>query len=156
MASVFRSSAKLQHVDQASQTASSAFEEVTSQDLLSSGAILNVDSQTLAQENLELTAELVRVFESRRAIGGDQEKSFERLFIEVRGFGFDHLDGHDAEGPHVDFAAVLLLLDDFGGHPIRRTDHGGALGFLVGKLGAETEIGWEAIVSMKQWARSTR
>ena len=83
IASVFRSSAELQHVNQASQAASSAFEEITGQDLLSSSAILDLDSQALAQENLELTAELVGVFESRRAIGGDQKKGFERLFIEV-------------------------------------------------------------------------
>ena len=147
---MFRCSAELQHVDQASQAASSAFEEVTCQNFLSSGPILDVDSQALAQENLELTAELVGIFESRCTIGGDQEEGFERLFIEVRGLGLDHLDRHDAEGPHINFAAVLFLLDDFGGHPVRCTNHSGALGFLVGELGAETKIGWKAAVSMKR------
>ena len=153
IALVFSGSAKLQHVNQASQAASSAFEEVTGQNLLGSGAILDVDGQALAQENLELAAELVGIFEGRRAIGGDQEKCFERLLIEVRGFGLDHLDGHDAEGPHVDFAAVLFLLDDFGRHPIGCTNHSSTLGLLVGELGAETKVGWKTIVTMKQWVR---
>lgn len=126
-ASVFSSGPEFEHVNQASQATSSAFEEITGQDFLSSGAILDVDSQALAQEYLELTAELVGVLQSRRAVGGDEEKGFERLFVEVRGFRLDHLDCHDAEGPHVDFAAVLLLLDDFGSHPIRRADHSSAL-----------------------------
>ena len=138
---MFGSGSELQHVDQASQAASPALQEITGQDLLSGGAILDVDSQALAQKDLELAAEFVGVLESRRAVGGDEEEGFERLFVEVRGFGFDHLDGHDAEGPHVDFAAVLLLFDNFRSHPIRCADHSSALGFLVCELGAETKIG---------------
>lgn len=141
IASVFSSGPEFQHVNQASQATSSAFKEITGQNLLSSGTILDVDSQALAQENLELAAKLVGVLQSRRTVGGDKEKGFERLFVEVRWFGLDHLDSHDAEGPHVDFAAVLLLLDDFGSHPIRRADHSSALGLLVGELGAEPKIG---------------
>ncbi len=70
---MFRGRAEFQHVDQASQAAASAFEKVAGQYLLGSGAILDVDSQTLAQENLQLTAELVGIFESRSAISSDQE-----------------------------------------------------------------------------------
>ena len=32
------------------------------------------------------------------------------------------------------------MFDDFRGHPVRRADHGGAFGFLVGEFGAEAEI----------------
>lgn len=140
--SVFRRSTEFEHVDQARQAASSAFEEITVQNFLGSGAILDVDSQTLAEEDFELTAELVGVLESWCAIGGDQEKSFERLFVQVRRFGLDHLNSHDAEGPHIHFATIFFLLDDFRCHPIRRANHSSALGFLIGKLGAETEVGW--------------
>ena len=76
IASVLRRSAELQHVDQASQATSPAFEEVTGQDLLSSSPVLDVDSQALAQKDLELAAELVGVFKSWCTIGGDQEKGF--------------------------------------------------------------------------------
>ena len=138
---MFRSGAKLQHVDQASQAASPAFEKITGQDLLRGGAVLDVDGQTLAQEDFELAAELVGVLKGRGAVGGDEEKGFEWLFVEVGGFGLDHFDGHDAKRPHVDFAAVLFLLDNFGGHPIWCADHSSALGLLVGELRTETKIG---------------
>ena len=69
--SVLRSSAELQQVDQAGQAATSAFEEIPGQDFLSGGAILDVDGQTLAQEDFEFPAKLVGILESRRAIGGD-------------------------------------------------------------------------------------
>ena len=48
VALVFGSGSELQHIDQAGQATSSAFEEVTGQDFLGSGAVLDVDSQTLA------------------------------------------------------------------------------------------------------------
>ena len=78
---------------------------------------------------------------------GDEVEGFEWFFVEVRGFGLDHFDGHDAEGPDVDFWSVFFLLDDFGGHPVGCADHGGALAFGFGELGAETEIGCGADVS---------
>ena len=134
------SGAEFEQVDKTSHAASAALEEVTIQDLDGGGAILDVDSQALAEEDFELAAELVGVLESRGAVGGDQEKSFERLFIEVRRLGLNHLDSHDTERPHVNFAAIFLLLDDFGGHPVRSSDHGGALGLLISELGAESEI----------------
>ena len=43
-------------------------------------------------------------------------------------------------GPDVHFAAVFFLLDDFGRHPVRGADHGGAFGALFGEFGAEAEI----------------
>ena len=153
---VLRSSTELQQINQASQAATSAFEEVPGENFLSGSAILDVDGQTLAQEDFELPAKLVGILESRSAIGGDEEKGFERLFVEVRRFRLDHLNGHDAEGPHIDFAAVLFLLDDFGGHPIRRANHSSAFRFLVSELSAETKIGCKAVVSTKQWIGNTR
>ena len=134
------SGAESEQVDQAGHAASAALEEVPVQDLDGGGAVLDVDSQALTEEDLELAAELVGVLEGRGAVSGDQEKSFERLFIEVWRFGLDHLNSHNTKRPHVYFAAILLLLDDFGSHPVRSADHGSALRLLIGKLGAETEI----------------
>ena len=82
------------------------------------------------------------MLELRRAIGRDQKEGFEGFFVQIRGLRFDELDSHDAERPDVDFAAVFLLLDDFGCHPIRCADHGRALGLGVGEFGAEAEVGW--------------
>lgn len=135
------SGAELQHVDQTRQAASATPKEIARQDLNGSGAILDIDSQTLTQEDFQVAAELVRMLQRWRAVGGDQEKGLERFFIQIWRLGLDHLDGHDAERPHVDFAAVLLLLDDFRGHPVRCANHGRSLGFLVGEFGAEAKVG---------------
>ena len=135
------SGAEFEQVNKTSHAASAALEEVTIQDLDGGGAILDVDSQALTEEDFELAAELVGALECRGAVGGDQEKSFQRLFIEIRRLGLNHLDSHDTERPHVNFAAIFLLLDDFGGHPVGRPDHGGALVALFGQFGAEAEVG---------------
>lgn len=135
------SGAEFQHVSQTSQAASTTPEEIGREDLNGSGTVLDIDGQTLAQEDFQVATELVRVLQRWRAVGGDQKKCFERLFVEIRRLGFDHLDGHDAERPHVNFAVVLLLLDDFRSHPVGCADHGRALRFLVGEFSAEAEVG---------------
>ena len=142
---MLRSGAEFEHIDQTSQTATPALQEITHQDLGRGGTVLDVDRQALAQKHFELAAEFVRVFESGGAVGGDEVEGFEGFFVEVGGLGFDHFDGHDAEGPHVHFAAVFFLLDDFGGHPVRCADHCGALRFLICEFGAEAEIGWSRV-----------
>ena len=103
---------------------------------------LDFHAQTRAEKLLQRQGQLLRVLELRRAVGRDQEERFEGFFVEVGRFRLDQLDGHDAERPDVDFAAVFLLLDDFGRHPIRCADHGGALGFRVGEFGAEAKVGY--------------
>ena len=133
---------KFQHIHQTRQTAPPLSQEIPLQNLLRTCPILDLHRQTLAQKDLQLLTQLIRILQCRRAVGRNQEKRFEGFFVEVRGFGFDHLNGHDAEGPHVDFGAVFFLLDDFGGHPVGSADHGGAFGFLVGQFGAETEVGY--------------
>ena len=81
------------------------------------------------------------MFQRGRAVGGNEEEGFEWFFVEVRGFGFDHFNGHDAERPHVHFRAVFALLDHFWGHPVGGPDHGRAFGFGFGEFGAEAEVG---------------
>lgn len=110
-------------------------------ELLGGGATLDIDTEADAQERLELLGQLLGLLEARGAVGGDQVQSLEGLLVEVRRLGLDHFDRHDAEGPDVDFAAVLLLLDDLGRHPVGRADHGGAFGALLGEFGAEAEVG---------------
>ncbi len=131
---------KLQQIRQTSQR-TPILQKVMSQQLCRRRTALYVDAKTYTQESLELTAQFLRVLEARRAVRGDQVEGFERFFVEVRGFGFDHFNGHDAEGPDVDFGAVFLLLDDFGCHPVRGADHSGALAFGFGEFGAEAEVG---------------
>ena len=57
--------------------------------------------------------------------------------------GSRRTDGHDAEGPDVDFGTVLFARDDFGRHPVRCANQRRALRLLVRELGAEAEIGCE-------------
>ena len=140
--SMLRSRPKLQHIHQTRQATPPPLQKISSQNLTRRRAILHINRQTLAQKHLQLPTQLVRVLERRGAVRGDEEERFEGFFVEVRGLGFDHFDGHDAEGPHVHFAAVFFLLDDFGSHPVGRADHSGAFGFLVGEFGAESEVGW--------------
>ena len=143
---MLRCSSKLQHVNQTRQAAASTLQEITSENFTGRGAVLDIDGEALTQEDFELSAQLVRVLERRGSVRGDEPEGFEGFFVEVRGFGFDHFDGHDAEGPHVDFAAVFFLFDDLGGHPVGCAHHGGTLGFLIGEFGAETEVGCNEIL----------
>lgn len=117
-------------------------QKVMIQQLLRRRATLDIHAQTHRQERLELFTQTLGLLEARRAVGGDQIQGLEGLLVEVGRFRLNHFDGHDAERPDVDFRAVLLLLDDLGGHPVGGADHGGALGLGLGELGAEAEIGW--------------
>ena len=101
----------------------------------------NIDTQTHAQKRLQLLTQPFRPLQPRRPIRRNQPQRLQRLFIQIRRLAFNHFNRHDAETPHVDFGAVFLLLDDFGGHPVGRADHGGAFGFLLGEFGAEAEVG---------------
>jgi hypothetical protein len=129
-----------QHLCQAGETAAIRH-EVVRQQFICSGSAFDIDTKTDAKECLELSAELVWVLQSRRAVGGDQEESFQGFFIQVRWFGFDHLNSHDAERPNIDLGTVFLLFDHFWRHPVGSAHHGCTLRLGLGKLGAETKIG---------------
>lgn len=116
-------------------------QELMPAQLLRRRSTLNVDAQANTQESLELLTQLLRLLQPRRAVRRNQIKRLERLLVQIRRFGLDHFDGHDAERPDVDFGAVFFLLDDFGGHPVGSADHGGAFGALLGEFGAEAEVG---------------
>ena len=118
-----------------------ALQEIMANKLISRRPTLNIHAKTHAQERLELLGQLLWLLEARGAVGSDEVQGLKGLLVEVGRLRLDHLDGHDAEGPDVDFAAVFLLLDDFGGHPVGGADHGGALVALLGQLGAETKVG---------------
>lgn len=130
---------EVEQLAEAVETAS-ALQEVVAHELGCAGAALDVDAETDGQECFEFLGQLVRLLEAGRAVCGDEVEGFEGLFVEVGRLRFDHFDGHDAERPDVHLVAVLLLLDDFGRHPVGRADHGCSLGPLLGELGAETKI----------------
>lgn len=136
MASTLSESEKLAEAG----NAAAVLQEVVPAKLFRGRTALDVDAQAHAQERLQLLGQLLGLLKSGSAVGCDQVESLEGLFVQVWWLGLDHFDCHDAEGPDVDLGAVLLLLDDFGCHPVRRTDHGGTLRALLGELGAETEI----------------
>ena len=67
--------------------------------------------------------------------------------------GSRRTDGHDAEGPDVDFGTVLFARDDFGRHPVRCADHRRALCVRrVADLRAETKVGCKPISNIIQKA----
>lgn len=117
-------------------------QEIMLQQLIRTRATPNIHTQTNTQESLELLAQLFGFLEAWGPVGGDEVECFEGFLVEVGGFGFDHLDGHDAKGPDVDFGAVFFLLDDFGRHPVGGADHGCAFGFCFGEFGAEAKVSW--------------
>lgn len=137
MAALFSESEKLgEHVGVAAR-----LEEVVSTKLLGSGTRLDINAQANAQEALEFLAKGFRLLQTRGTIGSNQVQSLQRLLVKVWRLGLDHLNGHDTQGPDVNLAAILLLLDNFGSHPVRCTNHGGTLAALLGQLGAETKVG---------------
>jgi len=116
-------------------------EEIVSTKLLGSGTRLDINAQADAQEALEFLAKGLGLLQTWCTVGGDQVQSLQRLLVKVWRLRLDHLDGHDTEGPDVDLAAILLLLDDFRGHPVGSSDHGSTLAALLSQLGTETEVG---------------
>lgn len=101
---------------------------------------LDVYAQTDTQECLQFFAQLLGLFQSRRAVCRNEIQRFQRLFVQVRRLRLNHLNRHDAKRPDIDFGAILLLLDDLGSHPIWRADHGSTLRSLFRELGAEAKI----------------
>lgn len=67
----------------------------------------------------------------------------EWVFIQVRRLPFDHLYGHDAQGPDVHFGAVGFAGHHLWSHPVRRPDHRTAFTLFRGDLGAEAKVSWE-------------
>jgi hypothetical protein len=128
-----------QQLAQAGQRAAMLQELVPTQ-LLCRRTALHVHAQTYTQEGFQFFAQLLWLLESGRAVRGNEVQRLQRLLIQVRWLGLNHLDRHDTKRPDVDLVAVLFLLDNFGRHPVRRADHGGALVSLLSKLGTEPKI----------------
>jgi hypothetical protein len=126
-------------VRQARQRAA-VFQEVVHKQLVCRRTALDVDTQTHRQESLELLAQLVGLLEAGRSVGGNQVQRLQGLLVQVGGLRLDHFNSHDTQRPDVDLGAVLLLLDDFGSHPVGRADHGGTLRLGLSELGTEAEI----------------
>ena len=120
--------------------AAAVLQEVVPAKLFRGCTALHVDAQAHTQERLQLLGQLLGLLKPGRAVRCDQVESLEGLFVQVWWLRLDHFDRHNAEGPDIDLRAILLLLDDFGCHPVWRTDHGSTLRALLGELGAETEI----------------
>jgi hypothetical protein len=64
--------------------------------------LVHLHSQTLVQKILEGGRQLLLVLDVGLSVGGDQVQRPQRIFVQVRWFAFDHLDGHDAQRPDVD------------------------------------------------------
>lgn len=110
------------------------------QQLARASPALDINTETDAEEVLERHPKLLGVAEARSTIRGDQVQRLERLLVEVWWLGLDHFNSHDAERPDVDFRAVLLLLHNLRGHPVRGANHGCTLRLGFSELGAESEI----------------
>lgn len=118
-----------------------SLEEIVSTKLLSSSTRFDIDTQADAQEALEFLAKSFRLLQTWCAVRGNQVQCLQRLLVEVWGLGLNHLNGHNTQGPNIDLAAILLLLDNFRCHPVGCSDHGGTLAALLGQLGTETKVG---------------
>jgi hypothetical protein len=115
-------------------------EEIVLEEFVGRGSAPNIDAETDRQESLQLLAELLWLLETRCTISSNQVQCLQWFLVEVGWLRLDHFDGHDTQRPNVDLGAILLLLDDFRSHPVRCTDHSGALGLGFSELGTETKI----------------
>lgn len=121
------------------------------QQIMSRRPLLRINLERKVQEIPKHSRQRRLILDRRRSVGGDEPQGAQRRLGEVRRLAFDHLDGHDAEGPDVDFATVLFARDDFGGHPVGGADHGGALVVGFVDLGAEAEVGWWGVSRGLLW-----
>lgn len=111
------------------------------QQIVRTCALLGVHLQCEVEEVAEDRCQVVLLLDCRCAVGRDQIERAQWRLGQVGWLALDHLNGHDAQAPNVDLAAVLLARDNFGCHPVRRADHGGALHVRFVDLRAEAEIG---------------
>lgn len=104
------------------------------------GTLLGIDLESKVQEILESRRQIVLLLDRRGAVGRDQIERAQRRLGQVWRLAFYHLNGHDAQTPDVDLAAVFFACNNLGSHPVWCADHGRALhvGFI--DLGAEAEI----------------
>lgn len=116
-------------------------QKIVLEKLVGRSPALDIHAQTDGQESFQLFTELLWLLEAGCAIGSNEIKSFERLFVQVGWLGLDHLNCHDTQGPDINLGTVLFLLDDFGSHPVRRANHSGSLRFGLCEFGAEAKIG---------------
>ena len=63
------------------------------------------------------------------------------ILVEVRGLPLHHLYCHDPKRPDVDLWTILFPCDDLWGHPVRCSDHRGALVLLGSDLSTEAKVG---------------
>lgn len=103
--------------------------------------LLRIDLEREPQKVLEHRRQDVLFLDRRRAIGSNQKQRPQRRLREIRGLAFNHLNSHDTQTPDINLAAVLFARDDFGCHPVRGADHGGAFHLGLVDLGAEAEVG---------------
>lgn len=62
------------------------------------------------------------------------------VFIEIWGLSFDHFDGHDAQGPDINFGSICFSRHHLWGHPVWRAHHRTPLTLLWSDLSAEPKI----------------
>ena len=63
------------------------------------------------------------------------------ILVEVWGLPLHHLYRHDPKRPDVDLWTILLPCDDLRRHPVRCSDHRGALVLLRSDLSTEAKVG---------------
>lgn len=86
------------------------------------------------------------LFNLGRAVGSDEPQGTQRTLVEVWGLSLNHLNGHDAQGPDVDLAAIFFTGNNLWCHPVGRSDHGRALVVVLVDLRAEAKIGYGLLV----------
>ena len=67
------------------------------QKLLRRSPTANIHAKTHAEKRLEFLAQLLGLLETRRAIGGNEIQSLERLLVEIWRFRLDHFDCHNPQ-----------------------------------------------------------
>ena len=123
--------------------ATTSLQELMGQKLFGGGTAADVDTETDAEEGLELLAQFLGFLQTRSTIGGNEVQRFERFLVQVWRLRLDHFNSHNSKRPAVNLGAVFLLFDHFRGHPVRSSHHRGTLVLGVGQFGAESEIRWE-------------
>jgi hypothetical protein len=111
------------------------------QKIMSASPLVRIYLEREAQEVAEHCGQGMLFLDCWCSVRCNEPESAKRAFVQVRRLSFNHLNGHNAERPDVDLAAVFFPGYDLGGHPVWGSDHGSSLVVTFVDLCAESEIG---------------
>ena len=107
---------------------------------MSGRSLLWVNLECQVKEFLENAGQVVLGFDGWCAVRGNEVECTERRLCQVRRLALNHFNGHDAQTPDVNLAAVVFAGHNLWGHPVWSANHSSSLVLLLINLSTETEV----------------